>query len=1123
MVLPDLFNLNKKPMNKVKSLLIIFLLTCAGIVSYAYTANNQILDKEITIRLTNVPLEKALWEIGRAVNVRFAYSLDQLAVQESISVVAEKRTLREVLDEMFKPLRIQYKVLDRDALITLKKINAREQSKTYESYQNVPGSERQRITGVVVDEANQPMPGVNIIVKGTTQGTTSDVSGRYSIDAEENDVLVFSFIGYAPVEVTIGSQSTVEVIMKEDIRSLDEVVVNAGYWKVKEREQTGNISRVTSTEIKNQPVSNPLQAIQGRMTGVYVQQNTGMPGGGFTIQIRGKNSLRDGTNGTINGNLPLYLVDGVPFTATSLMSPFTSNSNLGEGNPLSTINPDDIESIEVLKDADATAIYGSRGANGVVLITTKKAKVGRTNVNVDFSSGVGKVANEISLLKTEQYLAMRHEALKNDGYDFLLEYPDYDVYWPDLKMWDTTRYTNWQRELIGGTAQVTNAQLAVSGGNSNTQFSFGGAYYRESTVFPGSNSFQRASGRLNLNHTTNDNRFNVNVSLTYSSSYSQIPTLDFTSTAVTLSPNAPALYDDQGQLNWENGTWSNPLAGLERKYKGTINNLVANTSLRYTIAKGLQARMAVGYSTMLVDESTINPLKAYDPVDQANRTGSSAFNNAALNTWILEPQLEYAATVGKGNLSLLAGGTMQESIQQGETLEATGYTNDALLENIDAAAGVNIIGSAYTQYRYAAFFARANYNWQDKYILNLTGRRDGSSRFGPGHQWATFGAIGAAWIFTNETWLKNIPLISFGKLRASYGSTGSDAIGNYQYLSTYSATPYRYNATSGLMVTRLGNPDYSWESNRKIEGAVDLGFLQDHVMLSAAYYHNQSSNQLVGFPLPVMTGQANVQYNLPATVVNRGWEFMLNTVNIDKGNVHWTSSINVTLPDNELTSFPDLEKYPAYNYRYEVGKSVFTYKALEYTGVDPETGVYTFRDVNQDGSISTSLDRVALKERTQQAYGGFNNSVSWKGIRLEVFFQWVKQTAYKPGYYFLFPGAMSNQPAGVMDRWQQTGDQTDVQRFTAFDPDGKVTTAFGYYNLSDEIIEDASFIRLKNVSLSWELPDEWIQKLKMENCRVYLQGQNIFTFTRYKGLDPETQSLSLPPLRMLTAGLQLTF
>lgn len=1083
-------------------------------VALAHDNYAQLLDKKISINVKETSFEEALNKVATTANVYFSFSPELINKQETITYHAEDKSLRTILNELLTPRRINYIVHKDGYTILLRPVKNPEDESQSAIQVEEPVSVRQQITGTVRDSQQQPLAGVNILVKGTTNGTTTDINGAYILSVEPEDIVVFSFIGFTSQEVRIGQQSLINVTLQEDVKSLSEVVINVGYWEVKQKEQTGSVTRVTSTEIDKQNISNPLQALQGRTPGVFIQQTTGMPGGGFKIQVRGQNSLRNGSDGGINGNLPLYLIDGVPFTSTSLNG---FNASNGGGNPLSTINPNDIESIEILKDADATAIYGSRGANGVVLITTKRAKAGKTKLDMDIYQGIGQVAHFTDLLTTPDYIRMRKEAFRNDNRTPTLSNA------PDLLSWDTTRYTNWQKEFLGGTSHLTNSNISLSGGNASTQFVLGGSYYRETTVFPGANDFQRGTGRMAVNHRSTDNRFSMEASANYSMSRSDIPNSELTRLAATLAPNAPALYDDNGNLNWQNSTWTNPLAVLRRKYKNTTENFVTNLTLGYEVVSGLTLKSSFGYTAMSVDERAINPINSFDPVNAAILQGYSNFGNGKMKTWIIEPMATYNLKIGKGMLSSLIGGTFQASVQQNTTLSATGYTNDALLENLSAASSITISSNTQSDYRYAAAFARLNYNWKEKYIVNLTGRRDGSSRFGSGDRFANFGAVGAAWIFSNEDWFQNFQPLSFGKIRSSFGTTGSDAIGNYQYLETFSSVRYTYAGVSGLTLNRLANPSYSWETNMKYEAAMDLGFLADRITTQVSYYRNRSKAQLVGLPLPVMTGQSSVQFNLPAVVENTGWEFQLSTINVKKLSFEWATSLNITLPRNQLLEFPDLEKFPAYASRYDVGNSVYTYKAYQYAGVNPRTGVYQVEDFNGDGSYSSTYDYIGLKKNTQLAYGGISNMIRFRNWQLDFLLQGVKQNGFRQEQLFQYPGSFSNQPTDVMARWQKDGDVTDIQKFSATDPTSQLSLAYYYKTASDNIIVDASFLRLKSASLSFELPENWKRKTHLTNARIYVQAQNLFTLTSYKGLDPESQSaFTLPPLRTISAGIHLT-
>lgn len=1076
----------------------------------------QLLDREITIFFEDVPFENALKELERAGGIHFAYSIDQLEGEPNVSLSIQHGTLRAALDSLLTARGIRYKVHEKDRLITLRKIPFETMERASGSRNEGNGERASRylidITGTVTDAAGgTPMAGVNVLVKGTTTGTTTDADGQYRVGAEANDLLVFSFIGFETVEIPVNGRSVIDVVMTPDVLSLGEVVVNAGYWEVTERERTGNISRVTAREIRDQPVNNPLQALQGRMPGVYIEQQTGVPGGALSIEIRGRNSLRP------EANQPLYIIDGVPFPSNSLNSTSISSPILG-GNPLIALNPLDIQSIEILKDADATAIYGSRGANGVVLITTKKGKGTNTSLDVSFNTGFAQVAQEMDLLGTEQYIEMRKEAFMNDGFWPLPASLAFLA--PDLTVFDTTAHTDWQKELIGGTARTTNAQISLYGGNEQTRFLFSTGYYREGTVFPGDAAFRRISGSLNVNHTSENRRFNASVTVNYSSSRNNLYPADLTREALMLPPNMPPLRDSLGGINWNwsNPFFSNPLANLERVYRSNTQNIVTNAALSYELVNGLDLKLTTGHNTMNVSELSTNPLSAQPPPHET-RTGSSTWGNGEVNTWIVEPQAHYSREIGRGKLVALVGTSFQESREEGSTLRATGYASDALLENVLAATEVDVIRAHYSQYRYGAVFGRVNYNWGDKYILNITGRRDGSSRFGPGKRFGNFGAMGAAWIFSEESFVRDkLPFLSFGKLRTSLGITGSDAIGDYQYLNTYSSTTYPYNGSSGLILTRLANPEYSWETNRKFEVGLDLGLFKDRIAFSASWFDNRATDQLVGLPLPVITGQSSVQFNLPATVQNKGWEFQFSSDNLNLSDFSWTTDFNLTLPQNVLLEFPDLEDFPAYNRLYQVGLSVFTRNRLKMTGVDPETGLYTFEDTNGDGSFSATNDRIFEKEVAKDLFGGLRNTLSYKGFSLAFFLQFVVQTGSNYIASFGTPGSMSNQPTAVLDRWRAPGDVSGIQRYSFL---GSGSTTYAYYKASHEAISDASFLRLKNVSISWDLPQSWLRRGGISMCRIYVLGQNLFTDTSYLGLDPETQSdVSLPPLRTINFGFQ---
>jgi TonB-dependent starch-binding outer membrane protein SusC len=1082
---------------------------CLATVAIAQARPAGVLEKEISLSIVDQPMQTALKNIEQVADIRFMYSPDQVNMEEVISVQARKKKLRDILEELFAPRSIRYRLHEGSNTITLNKES--ENKKEIPDNKTKPKQSEHTVKGKVIDVSNgTPMAGVNIIVKGTAQGTTTDANGLYTLEAPADAILVFSFIGFQSVEINVGNQTQIDVSLTEDIQGLKEVVVNAGYYKVKEREQTGNIAKLSSDEIAKQPVNNPLQALQGRLAGVYIQQQSGVPGGAFNIQIRGQNSLRNSLDN--NGNRPLYIIDGVPFNATPLGSSASANIIDG-GNPLSTINPTDIESIEILKDADATAIYGSRGANGVVLITTKRGKAGKTEFTTNYYEGWGTTGRKLDLLNTQQYLTMRNEAFANDQVAPGTYYADHDIL-----TWDPKRYTDWQKELLGGTARMTNAQLSVSGGSEQTKFLVAGGYLRETTVFPSEFANRKYSANFKINHRSLNNKWNIDFSSYYLSDKNTLPYIDLTRAALALPPNAPALLSPDGNLNWENSTWRNPLAFTRQQFETTSTNLLSNTIVSYKILPTLEAKVNIGYSSLRVDEFSAQPKNSFDP--NLTAISSATYSDKKIQTWITEPTLEYARPIGQGTLTALVGATFQGSDTDSKDIGATGFPSDALLRNPQAASVVTVQSVSQSQYRYSAAFGRINYNWRSKYLVNLTGRRDASSRFGPGRQFANFGAIGAAWIFTEEPWLKNNTL-TFGKLRSSFGTTGSDQIADYGYADLWTTTTYGYNGSGGLYPMNLANPNYAWEENRKWEVALETGFWNDKLNVSISYYHHRSGNQLVGVPLPGITGFSSVQANLPAEVQNTGLEVVVSATPIEHSNFSWRMTFNVTLPHNKLIQFPDI-KSSSFAYDYIVGKPLTVQPSFHYTGVNPETGLYQHQDVNNDGALTFEDDLLGNKSLAQDYFGGFQNTFRYKGLSLDIMIQFVNQTGRNYlTYFYDRPGAATNQPAWVMNRWQKPGDNVPVQQFTqGF---GDAFTANLYNNYSDNRFGDASFLRLKNVSLSYQFPKEMLKKIRMQQARLYVQGQNLATITNYQGLDPENQSGTLPPLRMITIGASLTF
>jgi TonB-linked SusC/RagA family outer membrane protein len=960
---------------------------------------------------------------------------------------------------------------------------------------------QQEVTGIVTGPQGLPIAGVAVYLKGETKGTVTNVNGEFTIRATQGDTLLFTYLGFKPVEVVLEQESTLNIKMEEDVASLGEVEINAGYYNTTRRESTGNISRVTAEEIELQPVVSPLQALQGRMAGVEVIPGGDQPGMAPTIRIRGRNSLRE------EGNFPLYIIDGVPINST----PIESNSLLGGPgiDPLSTINLSNIQSIEVLKDADATAIYGSRGANGVILITTEKGDYTDKGINVTAYSGTSWMPRRLDLLNTVEYLQVRRRAFENDD----IEPTTTNA--PDLTVWDQERYTDWQDYAFGGTADMYDLNVSAVENTENTSFRLGGSYHYVGTIYQADLNYHKITGSLNINHRSKNDKLFLGLSVNYGrDNISSVGDNSLSIDAFYLPPNAPQVFNEDGSLyfkGWAQAGMDNPFGGFFNKSTTRSNNLVSNLGLSYELFNGLSLKSSFGYTILHSKELVKMPKRSYNPSDWANVTNASLQIENDREMWIVEPQLQYKIERKRLEIDALIGGTVQQSNNSSSNVTGEGYVAESLIGNLGAAENITVINDHNTEYRYAAIFGRLGVDLDEKYFMNFTGRRDGSSRFGPGKKWANFGAIGAAWLFTEEDlFKKNISFMSFGKLRGSYGLTGSDQIGDYGYLDAYEVTP----GPGGVYPTQLANSDFSWEVNKKLEAALELGFLQDIIRLNLSWYRNRSSNQLVGFPLPSTTGFTTIMANLPATVQNSGLEVELSFSPLERKNFSWETFLNVTVPKNELTKYPGIEN-SAYANIYRIGHPLNIELLYQYQGIDPETGFYKVMDVNEDGRYNYE-DRTIIKNFEREFYGGLSNTLSYKGLSLQFLISFAKQEGFLSRFD---AGVFGNQRAVVLEALME---ESPLQQITT---SYKARMAYDRALLSNLSIEDASYLRLKNVSIGYEVPSLILSKVGLKRAKVFLNGQNLVTITGYKGIDPQFPlgGTYFSALHSVNAGIQLQF
>lgn len=990
------------------------------------------------------------------------------------------------------------------------------------------------VSGTVNGSDGLPLAGATITIKGGKRSTSTGNWGQFTMkDVPEDAILQISFMGYVTRELKANAD-LYGVKLELSTSKLDEVQVMA-YGTTSKRLSTGNITTITAKELENQPVQNPLLALQGRVAGMVVTPANGYASSSVKIEIRGRKTISPDFVSD-----PLYIIDGVPLNNLDLGTA-SSYSNGSAGvvqsgfsmpggqSPFYNLNSKDIESIEVLKDGDATAIYGSRAANGVILVTTKKGKPGDTKFAANLDQGFSTVTQRWNMLNTQQYLEVRREAFKNDNITPTAANA------PDLVLWDPNKYTDWQKQLWGKVGKQTNASMSLSGGDLQTQFRLSGNYGKQTEILSSKGSNQRGSLSLNVGHSTKDRKFRADLNGIYS--YSAINTI-ISPSLVTLAPNAPDIYDENGVLNFAAWRPSSPnivfpFSGLSDPYFSNTHMITSNLRLSYQVLENLSVSSNFGYNSSNNVNKYQGLVANQDPFN--NPRGNAFYGTTGNYNWLIEPQIDYKVKLFGGELAALLGGSIQKTATNAFGIYGFNYESDDFIETLSMAP-YTIITQNQGFYRYAAVFGRIKYNWGDKYIVNINGRRDGSSRFGPGNQFGNFGSIGAAWVASKEDWAKQVipSFISFVQLRGSYGLTGSDGIGDYKYLTRWSSGHQEnvplpdYDGEKPLVSLQAVNVNYKWQVNKKMEVALSLGFLEDRINLESVIYRERSGNQLTIYPTPIYTGFPGVTANWPALIENGGWEFTLNAKIINSNALNWILTFNGSRNYNKLLDYPDIEHSP-YVTTLQVGKSLNTKYVLHYTGIDPLSGFYTFEDYNKNGYISQTSsspgrgldDQYVEMDLTPKFSGGLGSRFSYKNFGFDCFFDFRNQIGIDPNFISgASVGSFGNQPADLIGNyWKKPGDNAKYAK-----PSTIVDAGYSNYNNSDAIYKNSSYIRLSNVALSYTLGQKVVKKLGAESIRFYMNAQNIFVISKAAGIDPEIQQFGgLPPAKTYLFGLSLNF
>jgi TonB-linked SusC/RagA family outer membrane protein len=1131
--------------------------------------------QKINLSEKNAPLIKVFDKIRSQTGYDFLVSTSMLKDAKPVNINVRNAELQDVLTKIFNYQNLNFKITDKSVVVFKKEMPAGT-SAANKAYTTDMGIS---FRGQVVNaQTKEVLPGVSISVLGSKIGTASDNDGYFTLKGvTETSIFIIQSIGFNKTEIpfaaieNIAGQETLLIggtkvsnfdkgylrfELSPATTTLDETQIIA-YGKTSQRYNTGSVATISSVEIEQQPVTNVLQALEGRVPGLTITQTNGAPGAATLTQIRGQNSLSN--NPTLPGalqassfNQPLYIIDGVPIATqnTNTTTPSLAGAPgagyfryFGGLSPLNSINPNDIESISVLKDADATSIYGSQGSNGVILITTKKGKSGKEQFDISLNSGPTSASRTAEMMNTAQYLAMRNEADKNGDHTANITQD------PDLTLYDQLKYTDWVKQFYGGTGHHTDLHLSLSGGSENTNYLISGGETHETYDFPGDFADNRLSLHTSFSHKSSDKKFTVDFGTDYSYDYNNSTGSLNAGSAFTLAPNTPNLTDGNGNLIWDYKGYSfdnlpqggtNPSAYLQQLANTGTSNLNTHMQLAYQLLPSLKLAVNAGYNRITIENFSGTPIASENPAD--GYLGTAGFGNNYTETINIEPQLNFSKTIGKGSLNILVGGTYRKNRGEGTSIFGYNYSNDALLHSISGAGGISASDND-AIYKYIAGFARINYVWDGKYILNLTGNRNGSSNFGPEKRFGNFGSAGAGWILTEERFLqKLLPFLSFAKISGNYGTSGSDGIQPYQYQPNWQpvSTFGGYQGVIGYNPVNPLNPTYAWSVDKKFNESLELGFLKNRLYLNFTAYQNKSSDQLVDYTEPITTGFSSITANAPYTVENKGTEISITSKNIVGKDFQWSSSFNISHNANKITKFPDLASSPYAN-QYVLGRSTSSIPLIPFVGVDPATGLFQYRKAdgtvaynpnNTSGFNNVGGDETKLIDLAPKYIGGLNNTFVYKGFSLSVFFQFSKQMGQNylyPVYsaaYGGIPGvALVNEPAALLSRWQKPGDISQIQRLTAgrySTLDRQAITAANVFDNSTGAYSDASYIRLKNVSFAYSLPKSALKKLFIQGCTFYINAQNLFLITGYKVGDPETQSIySIPPQRTIVAGLNL--
>jgi TonB-linked SusC/RagA family outer membrane protein len=1102
----------RENLRKMKlTVLLLCISTLAGIASTGYAQSTK-----LTVIKENATVKSILDEIQNQSEFKFFFS-SEVDVDRTTSINMENKAVFDILDELFKETNVNYVVFDRQiALVVQPKSGVNNDFSS-------TAMQQPAVKGKVTDAAGQPLPGVTVVVKGTARGTVTNADGDYSLtNIPEDATLVFSFVGMRTEEIAVGNQTTINVTMEEETIGIDEVVA-IGYGTVKKSDLTGSVSSVKAEDLQATPITSIDQGLVGRAAGVMVTQTSGMPGAIASIRVRGTSSLQ-------GGNEPLYVIDGFPvYNGTGFGN--TGGSTRYSG--LSTINPSDIESIEILKDASATSIYGARAANGVVLITTKSGKRGTDLISFDATYGVQSVVKKIDVMNALEYAELSNEAYMNDGLA-----PPYD----ETEMQQIRQNpegTDWQDEVFRS-APSQNYQLTFSGGDQKMIYSVSANYYNQEGIIR-SSDFKRYSGRINLERNILAN-FRVGTNFTMSKTISNAVRTDaggnqgVVSSAMKFNPISPVFINEELKIytpvNSPGIIYANPVATADEMIReNQAVRLLGNIFAEWEIVPDLKAKVSFGTDLFNTKFNTYIPSNIYE----SGGVASATINGGYTTNWLNENTLSWNKEFNEDHqISLLGGITFQQNHYEGVTASSQDYVNDVLKYNsLQAGATYNQPSSSNTDWSLISYLARANYNFKERYLLSVSARVDGSSRFGTNNKYALFPSGSFAWRLIEEDFIQDLGFFDNLKLRTSYGFTGNQEIGLYNSLPTLTSTTYTIGRAlvTGFYPNKIPNPDLKWEKTSQLNVGLDIGLLNNRFRITSDYYYKKTTDLIYDVGVPFVSGFSTSLQNI-GSVENQGLELGIESDNIT-GQFQWTTNFNISFNRNKILELggedykdvggDDGHLKTGQVHRLIVGEPIGLFYGYVFDGIFQDqaeldagpksptnwVGGRRYADLSgpdgvPDGVVNATYDRTVIGDPNPDFFGGLTNTFLYKGFELNLFLQYSygNDIFNYNAIELELPSGGQNVYADLVNRWRPDNPSNKYP----------VATTNRSAVFSSAYIEDGSYLKVKTLTLAYLFPE--LNTRHLSNLKLYVTGQNLLTFTNYNGYDPEVSYRGATNLEM---------